>query len=447
MEPVSRKQRIDHLYNLFSPEEQGGRSKLSDTVHHIENNIKKSTRTRRFRSDSLYLHPKVDNVGYHVLVTNRKSKDPRIYILPKTKEIGEGIFKVVRIGFDYHTCTRVASATLKENVEEAKKEFKLLKRFGVALDYGVYSHEKQKKVKIIMRLGNMGNLESLIYPENRSCYQQLSREQRIELLTSMLSEVKKIHESDYVIADLKVPNIVWNQDNKGHIKAFICDMGLSYHITEKNKRLRGTPQTIAPEIVEKKLGLDKTIGKPVDIFALGFILWSVFVGGTPPWLKICERLAISNMSLLEPTFYESCWDAFKAPVESLEFFIHQMMHPDQKKRPEIKKVLANLGGKDPQELLDKKCGGIRLMSHSETIQSIKLFLSDIDERNSEYLKPLTSYYFLSEDKEDENSVMIVYFTNEEGEYSEVSLRNDVNKVKQVLAWLGSMDCLNYWQYI
>ncbi len=168
----------------------------------------------------------------------------------------KGIFKVVRIGFDYHTCTRVASATLKENVEEAKKEFKLLKQFGVALDYGVYSHEKQKKVKIIMHLGNMGNLESLIYPENRSRYQQLSREQRIELLTSMLSEVKKIHKSDYVIADLKAPNIVWNlKITEGHIKAFISDMGLELSITEKNKRMRGTPQTIAPEIVEKILAM------------------------------------------------------------------------------------------------------------------------------------------------------------------------------------------------
>ena len=88
-----------------------------------------------------------------------------------------------------------------------------------------------------------------------------------------------LHKKNMVYRDLKPENILL--DSKGHIK--LTDFGLSKILeTEDDKAytICGTPQYLAPEILEKK-GYDKA----VDWWSLGCVMYEMLVGKLPYAIK------------------------------------------------------------------------------------------------------------------------------------------------------------------
>lgn len=84
-----------------------------------------------------------------------------------------------------------------------------------------------------------------------------------------------IHSKNIVHRDLKLGNILVN-DNM-HIK--ICDFGLSTRIREtgeKRKTVCGTPNYIAPEILE-----EQGHSYEVDVWSVGVIIYTLLVGKPP----------------------------------------------------------------------------------------------------------------------------------------------------------------------
>ncbi|KAJ1920312.1 cAMP-dependent protein kinase catalytic subunit [Mycoemilia scoparia] len=82
-----------------------------------------------------------------------------------------------------------------------------------------------------------------------------------------------LHSLNIVYRDLKPENILI--DNNGHIK--LTDMGFAKHIVDSTWTLCGTPDYLAPEVIQAK-----GYGKAVDWYSLGVLIFEM-IAGYPPF--------------------------------------------------------------------------------------------------------------------------------------------------------------------
>ncbi|KAJ9581341.1 hypothetical protein L9F63_023479 [Diploptera punctata] len=130
--------------------------------------------------------------------------------------------------------------------------------------------------------------------QNRSMVELLTRRKILTepevryYMKQIMSGVKYLHDNSIAHRDLKLGNLLISED----MQVKIGDFGLSTEIRqgEKRKTMCGTPNYIAPEILEKK-----GHGFEVDIWSLGCILFTFLVGKPPfetahveeTYLRIC----------------------------------------------------------------------------------------------------------------------------------------------------------------
>lgn len=94
-----------------------------------------------------------------------------------------------------------------------------------------------------------------------------------------------LHSKNIVYRDLKPENVLL--DNEGHVK--ITDFGFAKKVLDRTWTLCGTPEYLAPEIIQSK-----GHGKAVDWWALGILIYEMLVG-YPPFFddspfKIYEKI-------------------------------------------------------------------------------------------------------------------------------------------------------------
>lgn len=100
------------------------------------------------------------------------------------------------------------------------------------------------------------------------------------LVREILLGVEYLHEMDIVHRDLKPENLLF-MDKTDNARLMITDFGLSKVLTSGNDVLMtacGTPGYVAPEVLEQ-IGH----GKPVDIWSVGVIAYTLLCGYTPFW--------------------------------------------------------------------------------------------------------------------------------------------------------------------
>ena len=107
-----------------------------------------------------------------------------------------------------------------------------------------------------------------------------------QLLRQIARGIYHLHSCGIVHRDIKPENILLTRD--GHVK--LVDFGLSKRVVDRTFTFCGTPDYMAPEIVQN-LGHNKA----VDYWALGCLLFEILVGEAPFYraggeAKLFERI-------------------------------------------------------------------------------------------------------------------------------------------------------------
>uniref|UniRef100_A0A0N5AVM8 Ribosomal protein S6 kinase n=1 Tax=Syphacia muris TaxID=451379 RepID=A0A0N5AVM8_9BILA len=137
----------------------------------------------------------------------------------------------------------------------------------------VYAFQSDAKLHIVMEYVSGGELFTHLC--NRGCFETRTAQ---FLIAELVAAVDSVHKRNVVYRDLKLENILL--DNDGHIK--LTDFGLSKELSKdelhRANSYCGTVEYMAPEVIERpEEGYDET----VDWWSLGVISFELLTGCSP----------------------------------------------------------------------------------------------------------------------------------------------------------------------
>ena len=179
-------------------------------------------------------------------------------------------------------------------------------------------------IYFVMDLAPGGDLEK--YMRGRT----LCEKEVVVYMTELMLGIEFLHEKDIILRDIKLENILLSA--QGHVR--LCDFGVSTTTLELTTTLCGTPDYMAPEMLQGVPYSNK-----VDIWALGCVGHELLIGSMP-WET-------------EPTFLEQVEPA-DGPL--CRRMLHRMLSPNPLDRPSIKALRADpfFHGINWKDVLDEK---------------------------------------------------------------------------------------------
>lgn len=172
--------------------------------------------------------------------------------------------------------------------------------------------------------------------QNQSMSELLRRRKRlleIEVQSYMLqiiSAVSYLHSKKVIHRDLKIGNLFLS--DKLEVK--LGDFGLATKLDfegQKRKTICGTPNYIAPEVLDNKQGHSYE----VDIWSIGVIMYTLLVG-KPPFETNDVKKTYNLIKLSAYTFPDNV--ALSEPAKSL---ITQILKLDPQRRPSLEEILEH----------------------------------------------------------------------------------------------------------
>jgi len=201
-----------------------------------------------------------------------------VYTLPEFEQgdtLGTGTFGRVRLVQHKETAKYYALKILKKSeiirlkqVDHIKSEVSLLKEISHPFVVNLMGHfQDERKLYMVLEYVAGGELFSHLRREGRFTDDH-GRYYAAEIVLAFAY----MHSLNVVYRDLKPENLLISPT--GHMK--ITDFGFAKKIEDKTWTLCGTPEYLAPEIIQSK-----GHGKAVDWWALGILCFEMLAGYPP----------------------------------------------------------------------------------------------------------------------------------------------------------------------
>lgn len=216
------------------------------------------------------------------------SAAPSLEDFEQVKVVGKGSYGKVFLVKHKSDPTQVyAMKTLQKDdivkrnqTEHTKTERKVLQstKHPFIVDL-YYAFQTPKKLCFVLEFCPGGELFTYLagdgrFPEHRTQFYS----------AEVVLAIGYLHSLDIIFRDLKPENIL--MDAEGHVK--LTDFGLSKEGITDNygaKSMCGTPEYLAPEILDKK-----GHGKAVDWYSVGALVFEMFTGAPPFYTKDRQKL-------------------------------------------------------------------------------------------------------------------------------------------------------------
>jgi polo-like kinase 1 len=185
--------------------------------------------------------------------------------------------------------------------------------------------EDQENVYILLELCSNQSMHDLLKRRKR-----LTELEVQSYVIQMINGLKYLHGRKIIHRDLKLGNLFLN--DKMELK--LGDFGLAAKLEfdgEKRRTVCGTPNYIAPEIIEGKTGHSYE----VDTWSLGVIIYTLIVG-RPPFETSDVKLTYKKIKACSYTFPEQ-----SSISENAKDLIIKMLNLDASKRPSLDDILQH----------------------------------------------------------------------------------------------------------
>eukprot|EP01138_Halocafeteria_seosinensis_P012106 gb/GECG01012374.1/.p1 GENE.gb/GECG01012374.1/~~gb/GECG01012374.1/.p1 ORF type:complete len:1304 (+),score=180.70 gb/GECG01012374.1/:1-3912(+) len=238
------------------------------------------------------------------------------------KVLGQGSFGKVRLAWHRLAGCKVAvksyeKSKMKEpqHWKRVQQEIKLMERLNHPYVIRMLEMiDSPKRIHIIMEYAGGGNLCSYVKSRKR-----LSEPESRRIFIQILLATEYMHDNSIIHRDVKLENVLF--DHARDMK--LVDFGFSVEVKDPNKRLKvfcGTPSYMSPEIVQRK----EYLGRPVDVWSLGVLLFACLCGHFPFVAKTYPELykKIAGGHLRFPDHLSN----------ASRDLLRRMLHPDPMKR-------------------------------------------------------------------------------------------------------------------
>ncbi|CAO2632333.1 Hormonally up-regulated neu tumor-associated kinase [Lemmus lemmus] len=253
-----------------------------------------------------------------------------------SRKLGEGSFAKVREGLHVLTGEKVAIKVIDK--KRAKKDTyvtKNLRREGQIQQMIRHPNitqlldilETENSYYLVMELCPGGNLMHKIYEKKR-----LDEAEARRYIRQLISAVEHLHRAGVVHRDLKIENLLLDEDN--NIK--LIDFGLSncagiLGYSDPFSTQCGSPAYAAPELLARK-----KYGPKIDVWSIGVNMYAMLTGTLP--------FTVEPFSLR--ALYQKMVDKEMNPLPTQLStgainFLRSLLEPDPVKRPNIQQALAN----------------------------------------------------------------------------------------------------------
>ncbi|XP_039224819.1 hormonally up-regulated neu tumor-associated kinase isoform X1 [Crotalus tigris] len=301
------------------------------------------------------------------------------------RKLGEGSFAKVREGLHVVTGEKVAVKVIDK--KRAKKDTyvtKNLRREGQIQQMIRHPNiaqlldilETENSYYLVMELCPGGNLMHKIYEKKR-----LEEHEARKYIRQLILAVEHLHRAGVVHRDLKIENLLLDEDN--NIK--LIDFGLSncasiLGYTDPFSTQCGSPAYAAPELLARK-----KYGPKIDVWSIGVNMYAMLTGTLPFTVEPFSLRALYQ-KMIDKEMNPYPTQLSTAAVN----FLKILLEPDPAKRPNIQQALANRWLSENGKALNNVTYPNRI--HLEDVsQSVLLYMTEkLGYKNSDVINTILS---------------------------------------------------------
>ncbi|XP_030638336.1 death-associated protein kinase 2-like [Chanos chanos] len=256
------------------------------------------------------------------------------------EELGSGHFGQVRAVRERATGARWAGKFLKlrrsvssrlgverKSVEREVEILQCLQHCNIMALRDVF--ESRAEVVLIVELISGGELFDFIAEK-----ENLSENEAIEFMKQILKGVGFMHSKHIAHFDLKPENIMLSDKHVEHPHIKIIDFGLAQRLTpgEQYRSLCGTPQYIAPEVVNYE-----PLSVATDMWSIGVITY-ILLSGMSPFQGDSDEETLRNIVTMNYEFEDHYFNQTSAMAKD---FIEKLLVKDPSERMTAEECLLH----------------------------------------------------------------------------------------------------------